>query len=56
MVLLSFKEQTMRVIQIAAMAGNRTIGNNNELPWHIPKDFKFFKVFVQEKDCFGNEI
>ena len=43
MVLLSFKEQTMRVIQIAAMAGNRTIGNNNELPWHIPKDFKFFK-------------
>lgn len=33
----------MRVIQIAAMAGNRAIGNNNDLPWHIPEDFKFFK-------------
>lgn len=33
----------MRVIQIAAMAGNRAIGNNNELPWHIPEDYKFFK-------------
>lgn len=33
----------MRVIQIAAMAANRAIGKNNDLPWRIPEDFKFFK-------------
>ncbi|MFK8138225.1 MAG: dihydrofolate reductase [Bdellovibrionales bacterium] len=33
----------MKVIQIAAMASNRVIGNKNDLPWRIPEDFKFFK-------------
>lgn len=33
----------MRVIQIAAMAANRTIGKGNDLPWRIPEDFQFFK-------------
>ena len=28
---------------IAAMAANRTIGVNGDLPWRIPEDFKFFK-------------
>lgn len=28
---------------IAAMSRNRTIGNNNKLPWHIPTDLKRFK-------------
>ena len=28
---------------IAAMASNRVIGTNGDLPWKIPEDFKFFK-------------
>lgn len=28
---------------IVAMDRNRVIGLNNDLPWHLPKDFKFFK-------------
>lgn len=26
-----------------AMDRNRIIGRNNDLPWHLPKDFRFFK-------------
>ena len=29
---------------IAAMDNNRVIGNNNELPWHLPADLKNFKA------------
>lgn len=28
---------------VVAMDRNRVIGLNNDLPWHLPKDFKFFK-------------
>ncbi len=28
---------------IAAMSQNRVIGNNNQLPWHMPADLKYFK-------------
>jgi dihydrofolate reductase len=28
---------------IAAMSENRVIGSNNQIPWHLPEDFKFFK-------------
>lgn len=28
---------------ICAIAENRAIGKNNQLLWHIPEDFKFFK-------------
>ncbi|WP_181348378.1 dihydrofolate reductase [Thalassobacillus sp. CUG 92003] len=28
---------------VVAMDRNRVIGNNNDLPWHIPNDLKFFK-------------
>lgn len=28
---------------IAAMTRNRVIGKDNDLPWHLPDDFKFFK-------------
>lgn len=33
----------MILCSIAAMAQNRVIGKNNELPWHIPEDLKHFK-------------
>lgn len=28
---------------LVAMDKNRVIGFNNDLPWHLPKDLKFFK-------------
>src|ERR1700761_1487815 len=28
---------------IAAMSENRAIGNSNQIPWHLPEDFKWFK-------------
>lgn len=33
----------MTIILIAALDENNAIGKNNELPWHLPNDFKFFK-------------
>lgn len=33
----------MVICSIAAMARNRVIGRDNQLPWHIPEDLKFFK-------------
>lgn len=34
----------MRLSIIVAMAKNRTIGVNNDLPWHLPEDLKYFKA------------
>lgn len=28
---------------IAAMGSNRVIGKDNDIPWHLPNDFKYFK-------------
>lgn len=33
----------MMLTAIAAMARNRVIGVDGDLPWNIPEDFKFFK-------------
>ncbi len=33
----------MIVSMIAAMGKNRTIGKDNDIPWHLPDDFKYFK-------------
>lgn len=32
----------MKISLIAAMASNRVIGKNNDLPWHLPDDMKYF--------------
>jgi dihydrofolate reductase len=29
---------------IAAMSLNRVIGQGNQIPWHLPEDFKWFKA------------
>jgi dihydrofolate reductase len=29
---------------IAAMSENRVIGNRNQIPWHLPEDFKWVKA------------
>ncbi len=34
---------------IVAYAQNRTIGNNNTLPWHLPEDLKHFKTHTMGK-------
>ena len=34
----------MIVSAIAAMAKNRVIGRNGDLPWNIPEDLKFFRT------------
>jgi dihydrofolate reductase len=31
---------------IAAMSENRVIGNGNKIPWHLPEDFKWFKLMT----------
>jgi dihydrofolate reductase len=31
---------------IAAMAENRVIGKNNQLPWHLPADLQHFKLLT----------
>lgn len=33
----------MRISAIAAMSRNRVIGKNNQIPWHLPADLRFFK-------------
>lgn len=37
----------MRISAIAAMSENRVIGNDNQLPWHLPADLKYFKKITQ---------
>jgi len=39
----------MKVALIAALAQNRTIGINNQLPWHLPNDLKYFKRTTMDK-------
>lgn len=34
---------------IAAMSENYVIGNSGELPWHLPKDFAWFKYWSLNK-------
>src|SRR5256884_2246730 len=36
---------------IAAMSENRVIGRGNQIPWHLPEDFEWFK-----KTTTGNVI
>ncbi|MEM9894848.1 MAG: dihydrofolate reductase [Bacteroidota bacterium] len=33
----------MNVSMIAAMGSNRVIGKDNDIPWSLPDDFKFFR-------------
>lgn len=40
----------MKISMIAAMAkGSRAIGVGNDLPWHLPKEFQYFKDKTQGK-------
>lgn len=39
----------MKIAMIAAMAKNRVIGFENDMPWHLPDDLKFFKAMTTGK-------
>jgi len=39
----------MRIALIVAMAENRVIGRNNQLPWRIPADLRHFKALTMGK-------
>ena len=39
----------MQISMIAAMANNRVIGKNNEMPWYLPEDLKHFKAMTLGK-------
>jgi dihydrofolate reductase len=38
-----FGQNTPTIAAIVAMAENRVIGINNQLPWHLPADLRHFK-------------
>lgn len=40
---------TSRLCLIAALAENRVIGRDNQLPWHLPADLKHFKALTLGK-------
>jgi dihydrofolate reductase len=40
----------MTINIIAAMAKNRVIGRNGQLPWHISKDLKYFQELTSGKN------
>jgi dihydrofolate reductase len=39
----------MKIAMIAAMANNRVIGLDSDMPWHLPDDLKFFKANTSGK-------
>lgn len=39
----------MRIAMIAAMANNRVIGKDNQMPWYLPEDLKHFKAMTMGK-------
>ncbi|GEM78299.1 type 3 dihydrofolate reductase [Vibrio superstes] len=39
----------MIISMIAAMANNRIIGKDNQMPWHLPADFIWFKKCTMGK-------
>ena len=48
----------MIISAIVAMAKNRVIGRDNEIPWYLPEDFKWFKkntlghCIIMGRKCF----
>ena len=39
----------MKIALIVAMARNRVIGKDNQMPWHLPEDLKYFKRITLKK-------
>lgn len=39
----------MKLALVVAMANNGVIGRDNELPWHLPADLKYFKKITMKR-------
>ena len=39
----------MKLALIVALAQNRTIGRDNQLPWHLPEDLRYFRAVTMGK-------
>ncbi|MGL4496457.1 MAG: dihydrofolate reductase, partial [Beijerinckiaceae bacterium] len=37
------------VVIVAALAKNRVIGRDNDMPWHLPADLKHFRALTMGK-------
>ena len=37
---------SQQITLVVATAKNGCIGINNDMPWHIPEDFAFFKAYT----------
>ncbi len=40
---------SVKISMIAAMANNRVIGQDNQMPWHLPADLQHFKKVTMAK-------
>jgi dihydrofolate reductase len=43
------QDSSMKLSLIVALARNYTIGINNQLPWHLPEDLKYFRAVTMGK-------
>lgn len=41
----------MSISMIWAMGANGVIGKDNDMPWHLPRDFAFLNPKLLAKEC-----